>query len=283
MPDKELKDYMDEQGFVGHLNYDGTLEFGDGAQRLGLLHLANWFCWYQTSQYDSVRAVFKETIQSELAIQINLIERADDGYVRHWDKSKWPGQPGTLSRDNFTSLFCAVIMLRMRDQFWDLTDALLSRFGFFWNTKHIGQKTGWKIPDFAGPETYGLIIRGLIRFSKLGFLLYPLLWLTDLALVFSSFSRIWMSYRDPDDTSNDTNHIPRLLVAYQISPTPVSLFAHWIYEKFRKNAGLSKESRLDGPSGPQTALDHYFRGEKNPPLNNTMRPICFYLFGERKK
>lgn len=200
------------------------------------------------------------------------------------DDEHWPGQTGTMTRDNFTPLLIGVILFELRTTFEAMHTTLWSRFGFFWDKKDIGQTKPSKkffSCDFAGPSIWGIFIRGLISFSGKFWLLWPVLWLTDLALLFSSFARVYISKKDPDNVGNDLNHICKLFLAYEIAPTPISEWARWYYGKKRLVAGegyLRERYLDDNESGPQSALNWYFRSSEAPPLDEELRPLVSYLF-----
>ncbi len=268
---KGLEFFQDGFGFFGHRLQNGELDFGDAAQRLGL------YVIFKLQRLSNPQAI--KILRDKFRMQLKQITLPSGEPVRHWDGNDWPGLSGTMSKDNYMCLLIAMILLGMKAEFFSWSWKLIKRGGFFWNTKKIGQwSNDWKIPDFAGPETWGIIVRGFVKFYPLMYLpALPILWVLDTGLVFASLARLVMSLIDPDDTSNDTNHIPRLWLAKKIAPTSISDLSQYLYS-FRGRAGENKSSRLKG-FGPQTALTHYFRAPGAPPLDYYGRPLVKELFG----
>lgn len=271
---KDLRDYVDEYGYIGHLEKRGgvvtdVLEFGDGTQRLGTYWIVNYF-----SNPGQVYADAEK--MGEQYLRVYKYETGE--FVRHWDSSKWPGQPGIMSRDNAIPLMVSMGFYRdasstVKDLLGVFSDSLLSRFGFFWNTKHIGgEEKAIKIPDVAGPSTWAALIR-----ATSAWYLYPLLWILDLKLILGALTRIVKSWYDPDDVGDDLNYQILHTQAYLKWPTVWSWSARLFYSGFRFAAGRDKENRLDiyPPFSPWV---WYYRHEECPPLDEVFKPVVGRIF-----
>ena len=195
-----------------------------------------------------------------------ILEKADGEWVRHWNKAHWFGKRGFMSRDQLRPLVWTMALYKDRKTLRRLAWNIIKRFGFLWNTKHIGQQTNkWKTPDFSGPAIWGTIIRGL-TWWPLYPLVLPVLLLLDIELVIMSLIRVIMSFVDPDDVGDDLNHIDDMLGTRVLLPTPLSWIARLIYWYGRGRAGETRKTRIEGLA-IQTALDHYFRPPEAPPIN----------------
>lgn len=78
----------------------------------------------------------------------------------------------------------------------------------------------------------------------------------------------WVTKRyGKEYTSNDIDHIAVCISGYITKPTVFNKLARWIYRKFR-------------PGGIQYALDSYFNGDNNPPVNELGNGTISYYFGD---
>lgn len=266
---KILKDYQDAHGFIGHKDDQGRLEFGDGAQRMGMYYLFKY-----------IRCPGPET---KALLSIEFLNRYESLFlntgepVRHWQHyADWYSRPGTMSRDNLFPLICCLAVMGHKKELWALTWKLLKRGMFTWNTKHIGQHDdGWKLPDFCGPVVWLTIIRGLLKPTNwwstlLGLIFIAPMTLADIVLIPTTLVRIIVPLWDWDDVGDDLNHFNLHLVNYSVWPTLTSYVCFVLY-LFRPQAGPpGSPMRSEGTLGIVQAFRWYFNGDKNPPLDDEM-------------
>jgi hypothetical protein len=206
-----------------HLIVQADGDGGDTAQRTGMFYYIH---------YDE--AAFTHALD-QLEIKPGI-------YIRHPDQSDFRSDPSRFSRDQQRPLVIAMGKYGMNDRLWRLTKAHLMRLGKYQNA------------DFSGPSHIGEYIRAFRAR-----VLYPVLFVTDFALVFDSIDLAITSQFNPDST-DDNNHILSLLQAQDIMPTPVSWVARKIYKHFRApNLG----NTVFGETSPaQGALIWYHRADQ---------------------
>jgi len=264
---KNLNDYIDGMGCINHLEdaYFRHIGFptdgGDTLQRMGMTHSAE-------------KLLDKKILPIKLDQTVAMLQYSDGEWTRHWNKKRWFGKRGVMSRDQIRSLLWAMAHHKEKKALLKVAWSLFKRLGFMWNTIENGEdadRTKWKVPGFSGPTVWGTIIRGVI-YWPLYPIVFPVLLFLDVGILFNSIIIVTFSYIDPDETSNDLNHIGDVIGTKVMYPTSISWIARLIYVYGRGCAGETKETRLKG-SGPQTALDHYFRPPKSPPINKMYEPV----------
>lgn len=258
---KELLDYRDPLGFIGHRDDHGALEFGDGLQRLSMEALFRFLLAYKSDGMNFAHIFIAPYIYLYLLVFV------DGEPTRHWDRNQWYGRPGTCSRDQLRPTFCALYAMGCFSELRYLWWKLLCRGLFAWNTKHIGQ---WdarsKIPDFVGFAPMHTLLRAAIKAGH--FYLYPLLIITEFLLLMNALFRIIMGYIDSDDSSNDLNMTCDLLAIKTIGPqTPLSWFAHELYFGLMPIAKVPDKTVRVSHIGVISRFQNYFAGPKNPPLD----------------
>lgn len=264
---KNLKDYQDAHGFIGHKDDQGLLEFGDGAQRLGMYYLFR----YINCPGNETRAL----------TAVEFLNRYESLFlptgepVRHWDHyTNWWSKPGTMSRDQIFPLIACLAAMGLKKELISITWKLLKRGMFCWNTKHIGQHDDkWKIPDWCGPLTWLTIIRGLLKPTDwwsvlLGLIFLVPMTLADTLLIPATLVRVIVPLWDWDNVGDDLNHFNLHLVNYSVWPTITSYVCFVLY-LFRPQAGPPNSYvRSQGEIGVIQAFRWYFFGDKNPPLDD---------------
>lgn len=256
---RRWNDHIDSYDFITQRGGDG----GDSAQRLGMYALG-WAIKHAARPDDEVH--------TDLRYKLEQLELPSGEWVRHPNHAMWYGQPGTMSRDNFLPLMVLMGLLGATDTLKRVfINLFVKRLGFMWNTKHIWETDGWKIPDHVMPSGAAVFMRACN--SKW---FYPILVMCDLWLYLNSFVRVVKSrVFDPDDVSDDLNLIIQMLWAKYRLPTFISKWATRYYVKERGKAGKNFDQLLMG-FGPQTALDWYFREETGaPPMNEYYKEFLF--------
>jgi hypothetical protein len=196
---------------------------GDTAQRTGMFYYVH-----------QDAAAFTHALD-QLEIQPGI-------YIRHPHQIDYRSDPSRFSRDQQRPLVIAMGKYRMNDRLWRLAKAHLMRLGKYQNF------------DFAGPSHVGEYVRAFRARA-----LYPLLFVTDLGLVFDSIDLAVTSQFNPDST-DDNNHVLALLQAQDIMSTPVSWVARKIYKNFRApNLGNTTFGETNTAQG---ALIWYHRADQ---------------------
>lgn len=267
---KDLQDYIDENGYVGHvdaLNGIGTkkLEFGDSANRTAWLYIVRFL---QGLKQKLPEQYFTMLTNNFFPLFSKLLLYTKEP-VRH-PSPYWWGRSGTMSCDNFLQLIISFGFMGSRAILLELFYAVLKRFGFMWNVYPIWpteeELKHKKIPDFGGPS----LLIAFIRSLKTGL---TFLYLLDFWFIFNALLICIRGYFDSDYCDGDIN-FTRL--CYQAKATRTQTLPQkigvWIYKRFRPRCGRRGESRREG-WGPQTALDHYCASLSAPPLNELDREI----------
>ncbi len=259
---------------------------------------------------------WREKVEFEDALE-KLKGPAIGLYRRHPAPEFWGSHWGTMSRDQTIPLLGAMALYGMKRKVFEYVVGHALRGFLFttniypnWAREHIDtpEKFGWglwkrvrfffgwrpgypvftpKMPDFTGPSFWALELRGLYHWA-VSPLLFPILCLLDLQLVVSSYSKVKRYAKDPHN-SDDRNHINLMLVGLQVCSTPLVKWAAKVYSKrplaeippgvYNPFPELQPEAKLPAlPSGPQSALDHYYRAPDSPPFNILGRPLIEEYF-----
>jgi hypothetical protein len=131
----------------------------------------------------------------------------------------------------------------------------------------------WKLPDLTVLDFHGLYLRAF------GYkVAWPLLLITDLALLGGSYSKVY-SYGKDAESSDDLNHLVSMYQAKMVMPTPLSWLAFRVYRKrpYPRLSGLRP-----APGNPaQACFDHYFRdyADKGPKLEEIYEKVNKHFFG----
>lgn len=171
---------------------------------------------------------------------INLLQIDDCVFVRNPVKYN---DPTDVSRDQSTPMIALLGLKENRVMLKTMLKLQIKRWGLFPNK------------DFDGPSDWGNYIRALRAWY-----LYPLLWLTDLALIVESIIR---NFSKITDSSDDLNHTVLLIQAQKVYPTLIS----WIARK------LYVHGRGRSTGGIQAAWDDYYDNGGNNPLNILYRDL----------
>ena len=220
--------FVDRNGLIVQLDGDG----GDTCQRIAFIEIA----LIELTYFDSAR----------YSIALDLLEPETGRLWRNpYPPHMWWADRYNQSRDQTLGHYIVMSEYGFKGRLKKHTWSILSRLGFFWNYRHIGEQTGWKIPDILFPQHYGVLIR-----ANEWSLLYPVLLLTDLGLLLSVVFRVIGSHLDHDSV-DDLNLCELHWQARRKASTPIS----WLARKFHK-------LRYRGLSW---AFHHYFRAETKAP------------------
>lgn len=174
----------------------------------------------------------------------------DDGrLVRHAKaKRDWIREKDRGSRDQYTSWICLFTLTGDTRSLKKIAWLLLSRGGFFTNTRKNGQlDVPKKIPDIITPDLISIILRGLAS----GYA-YPLYYVLDFYILFDVlFTRF---IRNDSDVAN---HLAIVLTANEKCPTLISKLAlklmdtnkmrKWLAEYFTIPGHVKKSQELRNP------------------------------------
>lgn len=222
--------HTDKYGII--VQADG--DRGDSASRCGI--------YYTLRKLVEPR---EKTLRYKFQNCLDKLQVAKDTYVRHPDNKtpysngqlpqEYIADPKRFSRDQQSPLMVGLGFYdTSRSNLNGMFIAQLKRFGKFQNK------------DISGPQEVSTYIRAYNAWY-----LYPVLLLTDLAMLVNSGIRVVKRHLNPDDTSDDVVTMLLTIQAYYRLPTPVSWLSRKLY-------ALSK---------PLDALRSYFREETQaPPL-----------------
>lgn len=259
---KSLSNYSDSKGFIGH-GFPGHLEFGDSTQRLGTIWIKKFV------EFSNSSLEFKRKISNDFLIKLEMVHLESGEWVRHWDHSQWPGQPGIMSLDQMDPILMAMILWapyndRIERLAKDTVLNLIKRGGFLWNTKTIWPHPGDKpkyVTDWFGPS----ILSHAIRLWKI-YPLYVLLPSLDIPLIFNSLFRSIAGLVNRNDVGDDLNHQLRLVFNKLSVPSFVGNFATFLYKKFRPTSKYP-DGTLSNSDPIKAVWQIYYAGIANPPLD----------------
>jgi len=253
---KDIKKYTDQRGYLGHIDSNGNLEFGDSSARTSFKEIANYLSGKPASKIYIMHLISR--------LRLNSGE-----YTRHWNGAMWSGKPGTMSRDNFLPLVVLMGFFDCKALLKSSLWTLIKRGFFLWNTKAIGQQNdNWKIPDHGG---FTLLIAYLRSFKSR--FSYPILLLVDLVLLLNVIIRVIISRIDSDNVGDDLNLTLLLIQGSEIMPTPLLTLAKYIYKKFRLKAYVKCYGHPI-----HTAFAWYFRHDGAPPIDVLYYPLIKKYF-----
>lgn len=263
---KSLNPFFDRHGFIGHLDENGELEFGDAAQRLGFYHFANdWLFDINLQSERAIREIDRQTFLKNW----DYLDSGRSEPVRHHDYTKWYGRSGCFSRDQLIPIV-AMLTLVSYKRMYSLFKRLILRGGALWNTKKIGQDSvEKKIPDFIGTSTLAMFLRGICYHNTWQTIfIYWIIFALDIALVFHVLWRCLVGLFNKDNVGDDLNLCVILLHA-KLVPTPLSFLSRKLYLWLRPKPGFVQVfgSELKDERGPILAIRWYFRSNSAPPLD----------------
>lgn len=262
MAKKDLKEYFDQHGFIGHLENGELTDFGDSAARV-------FTYWLEKYDSDPDNRYLNAIHVNEL---MGLIELDSGEYVRHWDRTRWSGQTGTMSRDQFVPLICCMALyspyldaLRRRKN--RLAWTLFKRFGFCFNIKKIGQTEKTKlVGDWIGFSLIGLFIRS--SWASVPF--FWICWTFDLLFILNSMALVLTAFYDSEETGIDLNFMN---VAYTQSQyfAPLNYVAKLIYIALRPQPALPGQPRERVGFPALNAYRLYYWWDQCPPMFEVMQ------------
>lgn len=188
---------LDQQGFPVTLQKDKSIDGGDTAAIVGTV------ITLETNTLISAAFLWMAN-----SLMIGGIPR------RHWDTSKWPGQPDRFSRDQLIPMICAAIRYSKDSLFEKYYEAHKKRYFLTaWNTKKNGALyVADKFPDLTGPDVWALWIRyARPRWGCLA------LWALDISLLLGAIH--WRYFRHDRVCRN---HMLSLITCRRFFPTIVS-------------------------------------------------------------
>jgi len=273
-----VNEFKDSNGLIRQKNGDS----GDQCNRTGFLFFCNALL-FDTALPHRV----------EFSKSLDKLSLSDGTYRRSADPKHWGFSPKTSSRDQQLPIAMALGAWGMKSRLCQMFVKLLSRFGFYTNTRHnwqyetlveqneaiksrIVDRTWegkhWKLPDFALPHHINCYLRG---FNWV--VLWPVVLVCDTFLVVNSIVKVIKS-RDKND-NDDLQMICMMIQASIYLPTPLSWLAKRIY-RLRLNPVYDTWYGRDKPRIPsrvhpaQACLISYFRPESHaPPLDKLCAPL----------
>lgn len=268
---KNWAEFVDEKGFIGHKQDDGSLEFGDGTARLGAFY------------------IYRYPIGKDLKAKLDLcrIPSSSIGiweYTRHWDRSEWWGQGQIMSRDNLIPIWIAATLYRT-EHAEEISFLLKIRSGFCWNEKHIWPKPTdrKKIPDYIN-VFFRKMMETRRAVAETEYARTTWLWLYDLETLISTVITVLKSRKNPENTSDDINLQLILIFAQIVHPTWPIRLAKWLYINYRQAppspAGTPitvrfqpmQEFGINVTPVAQAVLNSYYGNEYAPPMYDVAQP-----------
>ena len=206
----KITDWMDDNGYITqHPKYGA--DCGDTANRHGVYHTFRTDEVYVWGAHNFV-------------IPSGQVVRHPEG------EQVWTREEDRSSRDQNIPILCALIKINgVESALPRIASAVMRNFSRFHNYIHNGryERKPWYTVDVAGPEIWGLFIRGL----KLWYL-YPLLCIFDFETLVGTV--LWNKFKK--ESNNDIpQHLCVVKTINDVMPTPFG----WLALKL-----LNKESAI---------------------------------------
>lgn len=259
--EKLINEYRDEYNLIVQKDFDG----GDSAHRIGIYY-SGMYLLYKDNK------IYLTKLKKQFIDDLNKIT-VKNKFVRHPDQSKWYSNPNNFSRDQTTPLIIAMGFFDEKERIIENLNFLVKNKGFYPNNLKNWTNEQKVFPrdynDFAGVTDYAHYVRSLKNKY-----FYPYLLISDISLFVHSIIRIYYSYYDETDTSDDLNFTLSIIQSEESLPTPLSKAAKFLYAKFKKNNSL-----VNSTNAIQSSWDYYFRPEAlAPPLNEVYRCLIIRYF-----
>lgn len=261
---KNMSDYYDENGIIIHkpgpTGDETQTGGGDSINREG--HY--WFYKFFFDKYFSAPALYKpfcDNIQRPISVNevclINWNKKAKC-VIRHWKgyKKAFDPQYGT-SRDQFMPIAISALLYdSIRGH--KLFEYYQSRCGMMPNLRP--SKGDWN-GDILGFEHRSSLHRANPETKKQNTMMI----LGDIARLFSAVIRIFKTRRDHDDVGDSLNLNQEIILGVALHSNFITRFTAKIWAK-----------HVYG--GPQYQLDHYFRHDHAPPINELYEHLNNYFY-----
>lgn len=189
--------WLDEDGYPGTIQWDGSYDGGDTAAIIGTI----------------------EALDDKEPCKVPPIPFSNGFPIRHPDDTKWVGQPNRFSRDQLIAALCGLI--GQDNSVWSYAFYQAHKHRYFltaWNTKGNGQMDlPNKFPDVCGPEVWALWIR-----LKRPWWARLVLCTFDLQTLVGAIQWRWFT---PKTNRVTRNHMLVCLATIEHQPTSVSRLA----------------------------------------------------------
>lgn len=276
---KDLKNYLDSDGWIMHRKSDGGLEGGDAAQRM---FMSLTFKYLSSQDPIEKSEIISEGLKRWSQIKAKSFDvngKTKVEPVRHPDESQWYGQPGQMSGDQLEAVVCFLLITKRTKELGALFWRLFKRAGFAWNVKHIWPKPEdkWKMPDWVGIRFAGYFMRyRILSNPPEAFLWSSFLLAADVRHIISVIFLIANSLRKGDECSDDLNCLLSHLARKYTLPTPISWLSRKIYKWLRPKVRPEDRYSLiiyPDDSAVMSAFRLYFLPYSAPPLDLQAEPI----------
>lgn len=278
--------YFDKYGHIKQKQntYDGGDSFSFAGQYMVAVHWQFKTGVINRKEYERVKSWYRKVV-ADLYIGYGV-------FARHSRYNPWATRWTRMSRDQTKANIYAMAIAGDHKHLLLMMFFLILRLGFttniYKNRLPISEENlkNAKLPDWCGPDIWGMYVRALPMLSPyylpLALILsLPtlVLWLSDIQLLINAMLKCENAKENPGDT-NETNFICALLQARE---TGLSLFSESAIQIYKKRPlapiGVMSTERKTN-FGPQSALDHFFGGRHDlePPLHEEYRPFLEKVF-----
>ncbi|MGZ3769653.1 MAG: hypothetical protein ACXVCP_08550 [Bdellovibrio sp.] len=251
-----VQPYRDRFGLI--TQKDEFMDGGDSAHRTAIFYYGLYL------QFENNKVELTK-IKKRFFEDLKKLRVGPGRFVRHPDGEKWYSNPNNFSRDQNTPMVIALGAFGETAEITANLAEVINSYSFYPNKLKNWTNEEKNFPydfrDLAPPSDWGMYIRALHEKDY-----HHLLYLTDLQLLADALNRIFISYYNPQDTSDDINFTLLLLQADRVMPTFFSKISKWLYTRFRKPIPL--KGLPNNINGVETAWAYYFEYDKvRPPLN----------------
>ena len=269
--------WRDKDGYIGNrwTSPKFWIDPGDSLQRAGMESIA-----------DALNPDVKD--KHGARVRLDMYKTGKGLYVRRPNSDEWWSNLNTTTGDQLRSAMVAMSLLGMKKDLMYIGLRLLSRLGFYWNTRDTGPTNvdKKKMPGWSGPEHWNIILRGLLPESIVAkLLLLP-------GDVVGLLSTIHATFIYPKDATfkDQLNRLATLLQGVKLNPTPLSKLSMYLFRKYRPSYKIQVDknwtrtyTRDDKLNPGLFVLEAYFWHKNiDPPIEQGYwRTICLEYFGRK--
>lgn len=190
--------------------------------------------------------------------------------------------PANLSRDNTLALIITLGRLGYFNLIKAFMKQMLKRYSFFQNTHtHKGVKK--LMPDLATPDHWATFIRAYVEarscreVNNLSLFIKSLVWFSlcfmDIFSVFQTLLHVFHTrFITANETGSELNFLASCVQRTEVLPTPLSIFANYIYYNWRAfPTEVAENGRYEDKAYLAAVQNFFSRGRRHkimPPIDD---------------
>lgn len=257
---RKIEPHLDVHGFISQLPSDAH-PGADTIQREGMFAAASYFYY----QMGLINLEDFSTIKWRFMSRVSLLIKGPGLIRRHLESNRWYSHWDRGSRDQYHVVIGAALV-GDRKKVRSILGGFMLRLGFATNIRGNSDNRRLKVPDLMTLSMLSNLIRSFNLVSPWGYLLSPLLLITDIGLVVESLIWRFQNSKKKDET-DILNHLQTVLLSTVTLSSPLSELA--------RSQLAQMPSKLDPYVTPvQECLNDYFQSNNGvAALADIYKPI----------